>query len=718
MGAAALDGKLYVVGGCAGSCDMGMAEVDVYDPSTNAWKRMADYPAAVAWLACGAVNGDLVCAGGVDPTTLDSTTAVYAYSPRTNTWTKTTDLPYDVWGAAYSTANGQLLVSGGAVQNGFAITNQGVAFSMTGSDPATGVWSPLPNSNNALYRGGAACGIDKIGGAPEQFDAVPFAEELPGYDQCGAGNVPWLSASPGQATLQPGQSVTVQVTLDASDLGIVDQPGSYVAKLGLQADTPYWVNPITVTMTANPPTTWGKIAGTVSGLKCDGGAAPIMGGTVQIDSWAQSYTLKTGLGRRVRAVARQAQQPADRHRREGRLRAAGPHGADHAGGHRHRERHAQAGRGMLTGNFLRRRAGRVKQRRSPWPADIVCRRAPPPRVASAGGRVCGAAAPRRYSMLTALGASDAEDRIYRYLATTVSVTDDEIRAETRLPVERIREALDALEKRGLVASTDDSPTRYIAASPGAVEAMIANQLRELRSAQGTLDRLSSKYRAEHLAREAATAFEIVRGQEALRQRSMHMVHSARTEVLNMIKPPIIALQSQDRVVPGDGANGRVIFETESLEQPDALAAVQAGLRPNDEIRVHTKLPAKMLITDRSLALVPLTQRDTTPVGVLIHESVMLDGLLALFDYVWAASAPLHVDNINSHAPNGPSPLSGEDRRLLSLLLSGLTDEAIAAHFQVSVRTVQRKVRNLMEAASVRTRINWPGKPPGETGSER
>ena len=33
-----------------------------------------------------------------------------------------------------------------------------------------------------------------------------------------------------------------------------------------------------------------------------------------------------------------------------------------------------------------------------------------------------------------------------------------------------------------------------------------------------------------------------------------------------------------------------------------------------------------------------------------------------------------------------------------------TDEAIAAHFQVSVRTVQRKVHGLMEAASVRTRM--------------
>jgi sugar-specific transcriptional regulator TrmB/DNA-binding CsgD family transcriptional regulator len=307
-------------------------------------------------------------------------------------------------------------------------------------------------------------------------------------------------------------------------------------------------------------------------------------------------------------------------------------------------------------------------------------------------------------MLTALGASDAEDQVYRYLASTVSVTDDEIRDGTGLPLDRIHEALESLEKRGLVAGTSDEPRRYIAASPGAVEAMIANQLRELRDAQGTLDRLTTKYRAEHLARESATVFEIVRGQEALRQRSMHMLHSARSEVLNMIKPPIIAIQSQDRVVPSDMARGRVIFETSSLEQPDALDAVQAGLRRNDEVRVHTKLPAKMLITDRSLALVPLTQRDTTPVGVLIHESVVLDGLIALFDYVWAASARLHVDNVNSPPPDGDSPLSAEDRRLLSLLLSGLTDEAIAMHFQVSVRTVQRKVRGLMEAASVRTRM--------------
>lgn len=307
-------------------------------------------------------------------------------------------------------------------------------------------------------------------------------------------------------------------------------------------------------------------------------------------------------------------------------------------------------------------------------------------------------------MLMALGATDAEDRIYRFLATTVSVTDDEIHAHTGMPIDRIREALTSLEQRGLVANTDDQPTRYIAASPGAVEAMIANQLRALRDAQGTLDQLASRYRAAHLARESAPAFEILRGQEALRQRTMQMLHSARTEALNMIKPPIIAVRPEDRIVPGETASGRLIFETDALEQPGALQAVEEGLRRNDEIRVHTKLPAKMLIVDRRLALIPLAQHDTTPVGVLVHEGVLLDALIALFDHVWAASARLYVNNVNSRPPEGDSPLSGEDRRLLSLLLAGLTDEAIAAHLHVSVRTVQRKVHALMEVASVRTRM--------------
>jgi carboxypeptidase family protein len=68
----------------------------------------------------------------------------------------------------------------------------------------------------------------------------------------------------------------------------ITQPGTYTAKVTVGTDTPYPVAAIAVSMTVNPPKTWGKITGTVTGA-----GTPLGGATVQINSWAGSYTLKT-----------------------------------------------------------------------------------------------------------------------------------------------------------------------------------------------------------------------------------------------------------------------------------------------------------------------------------------------------------------------------------------------------------------------------------------
>jgi DNA-binding CsgD family transcriptional regulator len=307
-------------------------------------------------------------------------------------------------------------------------------------------------------------------------------------------------------------------------------------------------------------------------------------------------------------------------------------------------------------------------------------------------------------MLAVLGASPDEDRVYSQLVTAVTASESEIGESTGLTADAVRAALSGLIERGLASRTPDSPARFVAASPGVVESMISERLGELRAAQASLDRLAAHYRANSLAQTATGVFEIVRGIDALRRTSMDMLTSARSEVLNMVKPPVIAVQSDERAMPNEAASGRLIFETQSLEIPGTLATIQQGLRGQDEVRVHTRLPIKMLAVDRSVALLPLAQQDTTPVGVLVRQSAVLDAMLALFEYVWATAVPLHVDNENSPAPGQPSVLSDDDRRLLSLLLAGLTDEAIAAHRGISLRTVQRKVQALMNVAHVRTRM--------------
>jgi Carboxypeptidase regulatory-like domain len=116
---------------------------------------------------------------------------------------------------------------------------------------------------------------------------------LPRYDQCtGATDVPWLSEDNTQVTLQPGASADITVTLNAN-VAAITQPGTYTAQLAISAKTPYTVAPIPVTFVVNPPKTWGKITGTVTGAGCTGTPAPLSGATVSVASSAASYTVTT-----------------------------------------------------------------------------------------------------------------------------------------------------------------------------------------------------------------------------------------------------------------------------------------------------------------------------------------------------------------------------------------------------------------------------------------
>ncbi|MGY4921961.1 carboxypeptidase regulatory-like domain-containing protein [Streptomyces sp. 900105755] len=281
-GNAVLDGKLYVVGGCgAESC--GSTDVTVYDPAADTWSTVADYPESISWSSCAGISGKLYCAGGLNGNSEDKHS--YVYDPATNAWSQVADLPITLWGAAYTSANGLLVTASGVTQN--SITNQAFAF-----DPKAGTWTTLPNTDTATYRGGGALGFFKVGGGVALATPAPTVEVLPGYDQGETGDVSWLSESEQQFTLQPGKSSKVTITLDAS-VAEVTQPGAFTARLSVSSDTPYSVPALPVEMHVAPPKTWGKITGTVLGVTADGGTAPIAGATVQIDTWATSYTLTT-----------------------------------------------------------------------------------------------------------------------------------------------------------------------------------------------------------------------------------------------------------------------------------------------------------------------------------------------------------------------------------------------------------------------------------------
>ena len=158
-----------------------------------------------------------------------SVASTYAYDPAADSWTPRADVPTDVWGMASAAANGQLLLSGGIA--GGAVTNEGWVY-----DPGRRLVDRPPGGEHHTYRMGSGCGLYRIGGASGLFASLGRdAEVLPGFEDCGvATDVPWLGIDTTAATLAPGESVTVTVTMT----GDVAQPGAYTAGVAIKENTP------------------------------------------------------------------------------------------------------------------------------------------------------------------------------------------------------------------------------------------------------------------------------------------------------------------------------------------------------------------------------------------------------------------------------------------------------------------------------------------------
>ncbi|MGW2206619.1 helix-turn-helix domain-containing protein [Streptomyces sp. NPDC001774] len=86
--------------------------------------------------------------------------------------------------------------------------------------------------------------------------------------------------------------------------------------------------------------------------------------------------------------------------------------------------------------------------------------------------------------------------------------------------------------------------------------------------------------------------------------------------------------------------------------------------------------------------------------------------MALFECFWEAGVPFTPDtprpgNLGA-ASSRATGLHPDDRHLLSLLIAGLTEVAVARHMGLSRRTVQRRVQRLMDltGAASKMQLAW------------
>ncbi|WP_326657091.1 hypothetical protein [Streptomyces sp. NBC_00385] len=180
---------------------------------------------------------------------------------------------------------------------------------------------------------------------------------------------------------------------------------------------------------------------------------------------------------------------------------------------------------------------------------------------------------------------------------------------------------------------------------------------------------------------------------------------ARHEVLHFDVPPYLSVDNGTQLDQlARGVVYRTVYGQRAVEYPGALVRIDQCLEAGEKARVTARLPMKMMIVDRERAVLAVAADVALRPGtaVVITHGPLLDGLIELFERVWAESVPLDPAGAVVDAQEGE--LNPEEARLLALLLSGLTDDAVARHLGIARRTVVRRARSLMDRAGVATRM--------------
>jgi len=174
--AAALAGKVYVVGGNHFGKTNAAITAEVLDPQSGRWSAVAPMHTAREWSAAGALQGRLYAIGSSKERDSQS---VEAFDPHTNTWAVVAPMLTGRAAAAAAVLGDQLYVAGGRAKSGAASS---VLSTVEFYDPTSNSWAPAVPMHGQrsffgmaalcakLYAAGGADGDDNAQRSVEAFD--------------------------------------------------------------------------------------------------------------------------------------------------------------------------------------------------------------------------------------------------------------------------------------------------------------------------------------------------------------------------------------------------------------------------------------------------------------------------------------------------------------------------------------------------------------------
>ena len=305
-------------------------------------------------------------------------------------------------------------------------------------------------------------------------------------------------------------------------------------------------------------------------------------------------------------------------------------------------------------------------------------------------------------MLQPLGVSAEAEAVYVALAPLGAATTTHLMGLTHRNG-GVDESLVELRRLGLAAEL--SPGLWQALPlPEVVKALRAQRLSEVEMATASAEALHSHIVAS--SRSQTDELRIIIGREAMLAANREICASAQKEICMFDKPPYaedhagsveaISEESSEWQALERGAGLRCVyhpgFDSERLKELALFAEKGEDSRTGP-------VPMKLIIVDAQIAMIP-SMRSYEPGHELmmsvVQHPTLVEALQWLFEAVWDTAVPIAAAAMSDSDPRR--------QMLVSLLMAGSTDSAIASNLGVNVRSVRRWISELMDQLGVATRL--------------
>lgn len=302
--------------------------------------------------------------------------------------------------------------------------------------------------------------------------------------------------------------------------------------------------------------------------------------------------------------------------------------------------------------------------------------------------------------------NDLGRSVYAALASTARPTRDALERQG-FPPRLLDDTLPHLVAIGMITMAPDNSIEVI--PPEIALPVYAAHLERLAvESRAGIEELGESYRRARVATKDPDELDVrvVVNFTEFTQARMRTLRAARESILIIAPRTDVndqSLLAPDRGVllhPASSVTRRVVFDSSILELDGALDAMALLEADGAEIRTRSGLALGLVIVDRAVALVDITNHDATGIGsIIIRHPPLVTALTALAEATFLASTA---------APTGSAAardrLGERHAQTLALLAAGASDSTIARQMGISQRTVERHIRQVMDTLGVTTRF--------------